>query len=138
MQKRLVTFAIALSFALALVAPALANPYDVKVKADIPFDFIVGKKKLPKGEYTISSLTDTGVFVIRNAKGEKAVSFITFRGKMVKKPKAKLAFNRYNDQYFLARVWDGVSDTGLMLKKSSAEKKAAKAVKEMEEMEVGN
>jgi len=93
---------------------------------------MVGSKRLPKGEYLIESLNDAGTLTIRHAKKGKVVTFMTIRGKMMEKPKSKLVFHRYGEQYFLARVWDGTSDTVLKLGKSSAEKKAAKLAKKEE------
>ena len=92
----------------------------------------VGNKRLPKGEYTIESLNDAGTLIIRSAKKGKAVTFNIVRGKTTDKPKSKLVFHRYGDQYFLARIWDGSSDTVLKLDKSKAEKKAAKLAKKEE------
>ncbi|MCG3163940.1 MAG: hypothetical protein JMDDDDMK_05399 [Acidobacteria bacterium] len=132
MQKKIFALIVALSFAVSLVAPALAYPFTVRIRAEIPFDFMVGSKRLPKGEYLIESLNDTGTLTIRNAKKGKAVNFMTIRGKMMEKPKSKLVFHRYGDQYFLARVWDGTSDTVLKLDKSKAEKRAAKLAKKEE------
>jgi hypothetical protein len=128
MIQRLSALAFAVCLAMLLSTPASAVTF--RIRAEIPFDFQVGSKKLPKGEYIIESLNDAGgVLLIRHAKKGKAVNFTVVRGKMMEKPKSKLIFHRYNDQYFLARVWDGSSDTVLKLDKSSAEKKAAKAAK---------
>ncbi len=132
MKKRIFSLAVALSLAAALVAPAAARAFVFRITAEIPFDFMVGSKRLPKGEYTIESLNDTGTLIIRNARKGKAVSFNIIRGKMIDKPKSKLVFHRYGDQYFLARIWDGLSDTVLKLDKSKAEKKAAKLAKKEE------
>ncbi len=122
----------ALAFALCLLTllSAPASAFTLRIRAEIPFDFQVGSKKMPKGEYIIESLNDAGgVLLIRHAKKGKAVNFTVVRGKMMEKPKSRLVFHRYGDQYFLARVWDGSSDTVLKLDKSGAEKKAAKLAK---------
>ena len=126
MRQRVFSLLITSCFVAMLAAPAFS--FTVRIRAEIPFDFMVGSKRLPKGEYTIESLTDAGtVLVIRHVKKGKAVNFTVVRGKMMEKPKSRLIFHHYGDQYFLARVWDGSSDTVLKLEKSSAEKKAAKA-----------
>jgi hypothetical protein len=129
MKKKIFALIVALSFVVALMAPTFTYAFTVKIRAEIPFDFMVGSKRLPKGEYVIESVNESGALTIRNAKKGKAVTFMTVRGKMMDKPKSRLVFHRYNDQYFLARVWDGSSDTILKLDKSSAEKKAAKLAK---------
>ena len=60
------------------------------------------------------------------------MTFNTIRHKPTDSPKSKLIFNRYGEQYFLARIWDGSSETVLKLNKSKAEKKVAKLAKKEE------
>jgi hypothetical protein len=131
MKKKLFALIVALSFVVSLIAPTFAYAFTVRIRADIPFDFMVGKRRLPKGEYIIETLNDS-TLTIRNAKKGKAISFMTVKGKMMEKPKSKLVFHRYNDQYFLARIWDGSSDTILKLNKSNTEKRVAKLAKKEE------
>ncbi len=132
MKKRIFNLAIAISFIAALVATTAAAPFTFRIRAEIPFDFMVENKRFPKGEYTIESLNDAGTLVLRHAKKGKAITFNVIRGKMTDKPKSRLVFHRYGDQYFLARIWDGTSDTVLKLDKSKAEKRAAKLAKKEE------
>lgn len=133
MKTRILRTLLTLSFIAMLITPAGAVAFTVKIRAEIPFDFSVGNKRMPKGEYTIEQINDTGaVLSIRHIKKGKAVNFTVVRGKMMEKPKSKLVFHRYGDQYFLARIWDESSDTILKLDKSKAEKKAAKAAKKEE------
>ena len=129
MKKTIISLIAAVSFGVVLFATTLAAPFTVKIRAEIPFDFIVGKKRLPKGEYLIESLNDAGTLTIRNAKRGKAVTFSTIRHKPTDGPKSKLIFNRYGDQYFLTRIWDGSSETVLKLNKSKTEKRLAKQFK---------
>ncbi|MBK9705900.1 MAG: hypothetical protein IPO77_02505 [Acidobacteria bacterium] len=129
MIRRLSSLFIALGFVIAMVVTTSAVPFAMRIKADVPFDFYVGKKLFPKGDYIIESVNDAGTMVIRSAKKGKARNFTVIKSKMTDKPKSKLVFHRYGDQYFLARIWDGSSDTVLKLDKSSLEKKAAKDAK---------
>ncbi|MBK7598467.1 MAG: hypothetical protein IPJ07_08040 [Acidobacteria bacterium] len=129
MRRQLSSLFIALGFVIAMVVTTSAVPFAMRIKADVPFDFYVGKKLFPKGDYIIESVNDAGTMVIRSAKKGKARNFTVIKSKMTDKPKSKLVFHRYGDQYFLARIWDGSSDTVLKLDKSSLEKKAAKAAK---------
>jgi len=132
MKKPIISLIIAISLALTLFATTLAVPFTVRIRADIPFDFMVGNRRLPKGEYLIESVNESGTLTIRNAKKGKAVTFMTIRHKPTNKPKSKLIFHRYGDQHFLARIWDGSSETELKLDKSKAEKRAAKLAKKEE------
>ena len=129
MKKKIFALFVALSFVVSLMAPTFAYAFTVRIRAEIPFDFMVGSKRLPKGEYVIESLNDAGTLTIRNAKKGKAITFMTIKGKMMEKPKSRLVFHRYGEQYFLARVWDGSTDTILKLDKSKTEKKVAKLAK---------
>jgi len=132
MKKPIISLIIAVGLGLTLIATAVAVPFTVRIRVEVPFDFMVGNKRMPKGEYLIESVNDSGTLTIRNAKKGKAVTFMTIRHKPTDKPKSKLIFNRYGDQHFLARIWDGSSETVLKLDKSKAEKRAAKLAKKEE------
>jgi hypothetical protein len=132
MKKPIISLIAAVSFGVALLATTLAAPFTVKIRAEIPFDFMVGKKRLPKGEYLIESINESGTLTIRHAKKGKAVTFNTIRHKPTDSNKSKLVFNRYGDQYFLARIFDPSTETILKLNKSSAEKRIAKLAKKEE------
>jgi hypothetical protein len=130
MKKTVFSLALAFGLLLNCAAAATAPVASFRIRAEIPFDFMVGKKKMPKGDYTIEAVNDSGTILIRRDKGGKAVNFMTIKDKMTDKHKSKLVFRRYNDQYFLARIWDGTSTTVLKIEKSSAEKKVAKMYKD--------
>jgi hypothetical protein len=132
MKKLIISMIAAICFGAALFATTLAAPVTVRIRAEIPFDFMVGKKRLPKGEYIIESVGDTGTLTIRNAKKGKAVTFNIIRSKPTDSPKSKLVFNRYGEQYFLSRIWDPSSETILKLNKSKTEKQVAKLAKKEE------
>ncbi len=135
MHKRLFSLALLGAFVFTASAAALANPLiSFRIQAKIPFDFQIGSKKFPKGEYTIESVTTTGLMRISNTKGKKAINFTAMQDKQNKKMKSRLSFRRYGEQYFLRKVWDG-QDTIFELQRSSAEKKVAKALKGKEDAE---
>lgn len=131
MKKLIISLIVTIVFGAASLATTLAAPFTVRIRAEIPFDFNVGSKRLPKGEYLIESVGDSGTLTIRHEKG-KAVTFNTIRHKPTDGNKSKLVFNRYGDQYFLARVWDQSSETILKLTKSKTEKRIAKLAKKEE------
>lgn len=134
MKKLLPKFALACACVCLAAASTTAVPFSFRIQAKIPFDFQIGSKKFPKGEYTIESVNSNGLMLIRNAKGKKAINFSAIPDKMLDKPKSRLSFRRYGDQYFLRKIWDGQS-TSFALTKSSAEKKVAKLLKGKEEDE---
>ncbi len=128
MKKTICSLAIALSLFIGYAAAAV--PLSFRIRAEIPFDFQIGKKKMPKGEYTFETVNDVGTVLIRNEKGSKAMNFNAIKDKLTDKHKSKLVFRRYGDQYFLSRIWDGNSETIWKIDKSSAEKKVAKLYKD--------
>lgn len=134
MKKQLFTLALGCALLFTLSAATLANPFSFRIQAKVPFDFQIGSKKFPKGEYTIESVNETGLMRITSEKGKKAINFTAIRDKQNTKMKTRMSFRRYGEQYFLRKVWDG-QDTIYELAKSSAEKKAAKALKGKEEDE---
>ena len=130
MKKILFSLVAVCFLALSLSPATAASVFSFLIKADIPFDFQIGKKKMPKGDYIIESVNDSGTVLIRKEKGGKAVNIMTIKDKHTDKHKSKLMFRRYGDQYFLARIWDGSSESVLKIEKSSAEKKVAKLFKD--------
>jgi len=130
MKKILFSLVVVCCLGFSSAIAASSSLFTFRIKADIPFDFQVGKKKMPKGDYIIESVGSSGTILIRKEKGGKAVNVLTVIDKHTDKHKSRLMFRRYGDQYFLARIWDGSSETVLKIEKSSAEKKVAKLFKD--------
>jgi hypothetical protein len=93
--------------------------------ARIPFDFNVGNKSMPAGEYTVRQVnpsSDRAVLQLSNHNGEATVMIqmnpVIARGKQ---ETASLTFNRYGNQYFFAQAWMPGND-GLAANKSAAER----------------
>jgi hypothetical protein len=115
-MKRKVYNAIALVVLIgstALAAQAQSSGR-TQLIANIPFDFNVGNKNLPAGEYTlvqVNPTSDKAVLQIRSRDGSAGVlvQMTATRGPAEKS--AKLIFNRYGDNYFFAQAWiDGDRD----------------------------
>ena len=126
--KRLTMLSLVSMFTLcAAVASAnaqLSNP----IRAKIPFDFNVGDKKLPAGEYTFSRLSgfsNTRTMLVSNVDASTRV-FQSTLGAQVLTPKnaSILVFNKYGDQYFLEQIWTGGEQEGAQLPKSRGERTA--------------
>lgn len=98
-----------------------------RVRANIPFDFMVGNKEFKAGSYSVDRLSNySGTLIIRNADNGKAANF-NVNGIIDKREDgARLVFHRYGNQYFLAQIFDGVSGGGSELMRSKAEREAAK------------
>ncbi|MFN0112348.1 MAG: hypothetical protein ACKVZH_26120 [Blastocatellia bacterium] len=130
MKKLLFSLVMVGCLIFSYAAAATTSLYSFRIKANIPFDFQVGKKKFPKGDYIIESVGQSGATLIRREKGGKAINVMTVVDKLTDKHKSKLMFRRYGDQYFLARIWDGSSSSVLKIEKTDAEKKVAKLFKD--------
>ena len=95
----------------------------IAIKANVPFDFMVGNQSVPAGEYIfaqngswnmiqISSWdTRTVLRVLRHPAGNN----------MTSSPYA-LVFHKYGNRHFLKQVWAGNGVMGVQLPASRAEK----------------
>ena len=96
--------------------------------ANIPFQFNVGNKTLPAGEYVISHVNPTvepGVLAFRSVDGSSRalIQMNSAQGKA--QESAKLIFRRYGNQYFFAEAWVDGDNTGFQAPKSRAERATA-------------
>ena len=116
---------VALIVVLALAsAVASANAQSAnRVVADIPFEFSVGYKAMPAGEYSVRAVNLTGnVLMIQSADNKNAAVRLSDETERAKKnTHARLVFHRYGDRYFLAEIWNGIDRTGRELLKSQEE-----------------
>jgi hypothetical protein len=96
-----------------LLVPA-ARAQQKTVKADVPFDFVVGNRAYPAGEYTLkSALNDAGIIRIENT-NEVSAAFTQSNpcSKATPSPETKLVFHRMGGHYFLYQVWTEGYATG--------------------------
>jgi hypothetical protein len=131
MKKRLVNMLTKFGFlsVIALVTAvgsAQAQSLAYKLRANIPFDFVVADKKLSAGEYSIGRTrqdSDDNVLQISSVDGRgNAIRSSTPVESRVLKNKGTLVFHRYGDQYFLSQVWPAGASTGRQLAKSRSER----------------
>ena len=109
MKKHLITLMAAVFIGALTVVSAHAQGMTMTVT--IPFDFGVGDKTFPAGEY----------YLLRSIDGQRVVTQIRSRDKTMSMylplthpvqdlnvqldSKSKLVFNKYGDQFFLSQVW---------------------------------
>ena len=89
--------------------------------ANIPFEFSVGDKTLPAGEYTvrcINSNSATKVLQIRSTTGSASALVMTDSviGKI--KDNSQLVFHRYGNEYVFAQAWMPADSVGMQAPKS--------------------
>jgi len=115
-----------------MVGAAHAQSLGDKMRINIPFDFTVGDKKLPAGEYSIGrALPSSGdtILQISNVNEVANVLPITNAAQTVEPKHADtLVFHRYGDQYFLFQVWPAGATLGREMPKSHRERDVARNV----------
>ena len=118
MKSSIVRVLVTLSLS-AILSP-IALLAQGPLQAVIPFDFTVGAKTLPAGDYTVRRLNGN-IILIQNSKTSARIFTMPVTGEAGKKPGVySILFNRYGDSYFLAAV--RVDDWGWEWKKTAAEK----------------
>jgi len=96
-----------------LLVPA-ARAQQNGVKADVPFDFVVGNRAYPAGEYTLrAALNNSGIIRIENM-NEVSVAFTQSNpcSKAAPLTESKLVFHRMGGHYFLYQEWTAGYTTG--------------------------
>lgn len=111
---------LALATAVASANAQSAN----KVVADIPFEFSVGYKTMPAGEYLVRSIVSAGDALMIQSSDARISALRQSEATMQLKTRthARLVFHRYGDRYFLAEVWNGADNTGRQLLTSQEER----------------
>ena len=112
---------VSLALATAVVANAQSTP---KIVATVPFEFSVGYKALPAGEYSVRSIASAGNgLLIQSSDGKVSALRLSDPTRRTKdRPKARLVFHRYGERYFLAEVWSGLDNSGRQLLRSQEER----------------
>jgi hypothetical protein len=117
---------IALAFMTAVISNAQSRSQ--KLRANIPFDFVVGDKTLAAGEYTVGTVTGSSSdgIVVRSTDGlHSAIRLTNNVQANAPKERAQLIFQRYGESYYLAQIWTPGLAEGREMVKSKAERAAA-------------
>jgi len=98
------------------VASTQAQTFGYRIRANIPFDFSIGNKKLSAGAYSISrarqNSDDTILSILDGDGRSKAIPSSHAVETLRSKDKSTLVFHRYGDQYFLYQIWRAGETTG--------------------------
>jgi len=124
MKRNLIGILSLVVMSVLLSTAANAQAY---VKADVPFGFKVGSAQLPAGTYEIKAANDSAV-VIRNP-NTRAGALAGIRREPSRDTRAKLIFHHVAGQYFLAEIWRGAGNTGMVLPPSKQEKALEKELR---------
>jgi hypothetical protein len=101
-------------FAIVLVAVFSGSVVraEERVVAHVPFAFIVGETRLPAGDYLVKDVeNDPGVTSITSTDGHQVtftLTMVSSSNDMAVQP--GLVFEKFDGQYFLARVIGGDGD----------------------------
>jgi hypothetical protein len=99
-----------------------------KIKAAIPFNFVVGNKELKAGEYLVQQVGSPGSqnLQFRSENGDDQQMAVTVPIETNETGNhERLVFHRYGEQYFLSQVWLSGDEDGHELIPGAQEKKAA-------------
>jgi acetyl-CoA carboxylase beta subunit len=100
-----------------------------QMTASIPFDFQVGNKTLPAGDYIVRCInmaSDQRALQLLARDGGARVTVQTNSVMGKASDSARLIFNRYGEHYFFAQAWLPGDTTGMRAPKSSYEKRIAR------------
>ena len=112
--------------ALAIVLAAPVSAQTLALRASVPFDFVVGGRIVPAGDYVVSTSGDLGVLQVWNeAKGIVPIVALTNAVYGQRDGEAFLTFHRYGGDYFLAAIWDGAVSGGRSIPMSRTEREKA-------------
>jgi hypothetical protein len=124
--KRLTMLSLVSIFTLCAAVASANAQLVTPMRAKIPFDFSVGDKKLPAGEYTfrrLSGFSDSKTMLVDSQDASAHVFQSTFAARVpTPKNASTLVFHRYGDQYFLEQIWSGGEQEGAQVPESRSER----------------
>ena len=121
MKRQAIMVLSTLSLLVTLTATSAHAQSDLRLEANIPFEFSVGKMILPAGEYTVRYGAQ-GVLVIQSVDRRASQIFMTISTQAsTPRDKSSLVFNQYGNRYFLSSIWTAGDYLGHELRKPHAE-----------------
>ncbi len=115
---------------LAALSCAGLRAESAELRASIPFDFTVGQRIMPAGEYKVT--LSNGTVWIRELRGPHNFVMLTTPARESLRPAAfeqnqgVLVFQRYGDERFLSTVWSKTARDGRKLPESAVQKELAR------------
>ena len=116
-----------LSLLAMLTATSVKAQSNLHLEVNIPFEFSVGNKALPAGEYTVRYVAQ-GMLVIQSVDRHVSQVFSILSTEAGRgRDESSLIFTRYGDQYFLSTIWTAGDNIGHTLRKPHTEKQLIRA-----------
>lgn len=94
-------------------------------RAKVSFDFWLGQKLMPAGEYSIYHMPNGGQVLVWGDEGKGTMFLAAPLSRTGKGGDAKLEFTRYGDMYFLSKIWNPYRAYGYGVPISSQERELA-------------
>lgn len=129
MRKRVLLMAVVMALTF-LASTRVARAQELMI-VNIPFDFAVGTKTLPAGEYSVkdSPTLQTLLLIDRDDPSQGAFLLTQPVDAHGLQSESKLVFNRYDNRYFLSQVWSAGKSRGRQLSRSDREKEMAQVAR---------
>lgn len=108
------------------ISPAAYGQLEPRIYVTVPFDFHVGDKEFPAGEYTVRASPGQTAVLLQSTDYSRAQFVLTNATQArtwVERP--SLVFNRYGTECFLSTIWLAGSNTGRQLSQSRQERELA-------------
>lgn len=107
----------------SLLVVSAAQAQEIRVKAEIPFDFVVGNRAYSAGAYEISpAMKDTSALLLEDeSNAKRAVTLSNACESNGPATGTKMVFHRVGDTYFLYQIWIEGRSSGREFPKSKTE-----------------
>jgi hypothetical protein len=122
MKKRACIGYVFFSLLVGLSAISASAQTAGRLAADVPFDFNIGSRLLPAGEYIIRQPRSGNESLLLLSDGKQGtLAFARIVEATRQSRRSRLVFNRYGERYFLASIWDSKGE-GRILPQSADER----------------
>jgi hypothetical protein len=128
MKQHIVRFLHAGCLCLAVSLTSAFAQSGQLLKVDLPFAFEVNNQQFPAGQYKVSIEAGHPAVMLQNVQSKQSVYTVSspIQGKKIREV-ASLVFTRYNDRYFLSKIWMTGTDSGRDLPPSRAERELVRS-----------
>jgi hypothetical protein len=119
--------------AVALAFTSAAYGQELNVRAKVPFEFVLGDKLYPAGEYSVQAVAADIKFIVSiksedpklELKPEPALASVQLHRTLLPAKSTELIFHRIGNTYFLYQVWVADSAVGREFPRSKTETRMA-------------
>jgi hypothetical protein len=125
MIKRIIQLFSVLILAAAFTAAPAQAQNSSRIDANIPFDFNIGNKSYPAGDYVIKiskSATDVTQFLLEDKEGKRLDNVLLSENGDTPRGESRLIFENRDNQHFLSKVL--LDDRGFSLLRTGNKKEA--------------